>query len=231
MDPAEKPDVLQRLHDALDVADSSARLQAALAAGTYPDPDYVPILIARCAIEPDFYVRDTLTWSLARHNPEVSVPLLLVESNSLTDQARSQALHTLSKIGDPRGWSAITSRALRDPDDEVARSAWRAAVVLVPDAEKIQLAEELSSQLGRGNRDVQLSLSRAIAVLGDASASALGASANDPRAEVRAHALATERLIADPDEGFDSAMFEARRIVALAGMPIGRAEDDSPRPE
>jgi len=41
--------------------DQSVRLKAALAAGTYPDPEYIEILIAQCAHEPDFFVRDTLT--------------------------------------------------------------------------------------------------------------------------------------------------------------------------
>ena len=51
-----------RLREALRDPSSSARLQAALAAGTHPDPAYVGALIEQCAVEPDFYVRDMLTW-------------------------------------------------------------------------------------------------------------------------------------------------------------------------
>lgn len=41
--------------------------------------------------------------------------------------------------------------------------------------------------------------------------------ADDPG--VRAHALATQRLLRDPDAGFELAIAEAKRIVALAGAP------------
>ena len=52
-----------RLLDALGAANSSTRLQAALAVGTHSDPGLVDALVARCAIEPDFFVRDMLTWA------------------------------------------------------------------------------------------------------------------------------------------------------------------------
>ncbi len=120
------------LRAALRSTDSSQRLQTALAAGTDPRDEYVPVLVERCAIEPDFYVRDMLTWALTRHPAELTVPLLLGEVLADGSQQRSQALHTLSKIRDPRGWQVITESLLRDPDDDVVRAAWRTAVVLVP---------------------------------------------------------------------------------------------------
>jgi HEAT repeat protein len=204
-----------RLLDALGGGNSSTRLQAALTVGTYPDPGLVDALIARCAIEPDFYVRDMLTWALTRLPAEITVPRLRAELRSERAQARSQALHTLSKIGDGNAWPAITRSLLRDADDEVARSAWRAAVVLVPAGEQKGLAAELAAQLGRGDRNVQLSLSRALVALGDVIEPALqtGLASDDPT--VRAHARATEQLLHDPDAGFDPAVDEAKRIAAL----------------
>jgi HEAT repeat protein len=204
-----------RLLDALGAGNSSTRLQAALAVGTHPDPGLVDALVARCAIEPDFYVRDMLTWALTRFPSEVTVPRLRAELRAERAQARSQALHTLSKIGDGNAWPAITRSLLHDADDEVARSAWRAAVVLVPAGEQKGLAAELAGQLGRGDRNVQLSLSRALVALGDVIEPALrtGLASDDPA--VRAHARATERLLSDPDAGFDPAVDEAKRIAAL----------------
>ncbi|WP_320066857.1 HEAT repeat domain-containing protein [Micromonospora sp. RTGN7] len=204
-----------RLIDALSAGNSSTRLQAALAVGTYPDPGLVDVLMARCAIEPDFFVRDMLTWALTRLPSEITVPRLRAELRSERAQARSQALHTLSKIGDGNAWPAITRSLLHDADDEVARSAWRAAVVLVPAGEQEGLAADLAAQLGRGDRNVQLSLSQALVALGDVIEPALqsGLASIDPT--VRAHARATELLLRDPDAGFDSAVNEARRIVAL----------------
>ncbi len=194
---------------------ASVRLRAALAVGSEPDPRLIGELVGRCALEPDFSVREMLTWALTRHPAPLTLPHLLDAVRSEHAQARSQALHTLSKIGDRRAWPAITRSLLTDADDEVARSAWRAAVVLVPEDEAPDLATVLASQLGRGGREVQLSLSRALIALGDAMLPAVHTAKGDPDPRVRAHALATEQLSHDPDTGFDFAIEEAKRILAL----------------
>ncbi|MFD4208822.1 HEAT repeat domain-containing protein [Micromonospora tulbaghiae] len=208
-----------RVLEALNAASSSARLQAALAMGTHADPAHVEALVARCAIEPNFFVRDMLTWALTRLPARLTVPRLCAELRSERAQARSQALHTLSKIGDVRAYPAVTRSLLRDADDEVARSAWRAAVVLAPDEERDALAAELASQLGRGGRDVALSLSRALVTLGDVVEPVLRAAMASTDPAVRAHARATALLRRDPDGGFDAAVDEAKRIVALGPEP------------
>src|SRR5690625_2872041 len=146
---------------ALTAPQSSTRLRAALAAGTRPDPALVEPLVARCRTEPDFFVRDMLTWALTRHPADLTVPLLLAELGSTAAQARSQAAHTLSKIGDARAWDAVRAGLLHDADDEAARSAWRAAVTLVPDGEEEALATELLRELGRGGAETRRSLCRA----------------------------------------------------------------------
>ena len=202
-----------RLRSALSVDSSSDRLQAALSAGSYPNPEFVGVLVDRCAVEPDFYVREMLTWALVRHPASIAVPLVIDQTRSPVPQARSQALHTLSKIGDPRGWPAITPSLLLDAEDEVARTAWRAAVVLVPEEDEAALATTLASLLGRGDRQSKLSLSRALADLGDAAWPALNDASQHAEVAVRIHALATTRMIDDPDEGFDTAMFEAAQSV------------------
>ncbi|WP_199752089.1 HEAT repeat domain-containing protein [Actinoplanes sp. ATCC 53533] len=204
-----------RLLDALGAGASSARLQAALAAGARADPGLVEALVERCAIEPDFFVRDMLTWALTRLPREITVPRLCAELCSERARARSQALHTLSKIGDRAAWPAITRSLLHDADDEVARSAWRAAVVLVPAGEQRGLAADLVAQLGRGDRAVRLSLSRALVALGEVIEPALRSASAGADPAVRAHARATERLLRDPDAGFEPAVEEAIRIVAL----------------
>ncbi|MFI9011582.1 HEAT repeat domain-containing protein [Actinosynnema sp. NPDC053489] len=201
--------------NALRADDSSARLRAALAVGSDPDPALVDVLVERCGVEPDFFVRDMLSWALTRLAPEVSLPRLRAELGSDRARARAQALHTLSKIGDRAAWPWITRDALRDADDEVARTAWRAAVVLVPEGERTALADELVGQLGRGDREVRLSLSRALVDLGDVAEPALARAATDPDPAVAEHARATELLLRDPESGFDAAVAEARRISAL----------------
>uniref|UniRef100_UPI0018EEBF30 HEAT repeat domain-containing protein n=1 Tax=Micromonospora sp. S4605 TaxID=1420897 RepID=UPI0018EEBF30 len=215
MDSAHRDVQDTRLLDALAAGNSSTRLKAALAIGSRPEPGLVDALVARCAVEPDFFVRDMLTWALTRLPAQITVPKLRAELRSARAQARSQALHTLSKIGDRSAWPAITPSLLHDTDDEVARTAWRAAVVLVPDEEKGALAAELATQFGRGDRQVRLSLSRALAALGDVVEPILRTAMAHHDPTVRAHAGATERLLRDPDAGFDLAVDEARRVVAL----------------
>lgn len=204
---------------ALENSDPSVRVRAAMAIGTNPDPALVGRLVERCAVEPDFFVREALTWALTRHPASVTVPRLVAELDPGGPQARSQALHTLSKIGDRQAWPAITRALLTDPDDEVAKAAWRAAVVLVPDGEVPGLVAVLATQLGRGGRETQLSLSRALAALGEVILPALRSAADDPA--VRAHAVATERLLENPDAGFDLAVGEAQRVSVMGD---GRAD-------
>jgi HEAT repeat protein len=200
---------------ALAADDPSTRLKAALAAGSNADQGLLDTLVGRCAIEPDFFVREMLTWALTRFSPDITVPRLVAELLSERVQARSQALHTLSKIRDARAWPAITRSLLRDADDDVAQSAWRAAVVLVPEDQKSGLAEELAGQFGRGGRGTQLSLSRALISLGEVVIEPVlkRAMASDDSG-VRAHADATERLLRDPNAGFQHASNQVKRILA-----------------
>ena len=206
----------ERLRSALSAPSASERLQAAMDSGTHPHPSFVRVLVEQCALETDFNVREMLTWSLVRQETSITVPLVIAQTESDISQARSQALHTLSKIGDPRGWEAITPALLLDADDTVARTAWRAAVVLVPEEHEAALAATLSSLLGRGDREIKQSLTYALAGLGDAAWQALTDASTHANPDVRIHAAATSRIINDPDQGFDAAWWEATRAVGDA---------------
>jgi hypothetical protein len=212
------PDTM--LQSGLEAASSSARLQAALTAEINPRLANVDTLVARCAVEPDFFVRDMLTWALTRHDTTPTFDRVRRELGSEISQARSQALHTLSKIRDPRTWSIVTRELLQDPDDDVARAAWRTAVAAVPEDQAATLAGILATQLARGSGDVQRSLSRAFVALGPVVSEALAHAANHPNSEVCAHALATAGLIDNPDEDFEASIAEAKRTVALLGAPL-----------
>lgn len=224
--PAHEPDDSLSLGEvdpvvsALSGANSQKRLQAAMAIGTTAEARHLDILIERCRIEPDFFVRDMLTWALTRMPAEVVVPRLIAELSSDVPQAQSQALHTLSKIGDSRAWAAIdpAQRGLEligHPDAEVARSAWRSAAALVPGDHREKLASALVAQLGRGDLETQKSLSRAIVSLGDDLVSVLDGKLQAEEETVRTHAMATRDMFTDPDAGFAHALSEAKRVVAL----------------
>ncbi|MGC5285269.1 HEAT repeat domain-containing protein [Micromonospora sp. DT231] len=214
----EKDANTMRALQALESGDSSVRLRAALAVGTAPDPRFVDTLVERCAIEPEFFVREMVTWALLRHPSALTVAKLTGQLRSERAQARSQALHTLSKIGDRRAWPAVTRALLTDPDEEVARSAWRAAVALVPPGDEPELAEVLATQLGRGTRDTRLSLSRAFVALGAVAMPILRVAMTALDPQVRAHAIATQRLARDPDVGVESSIEEAKRVLALGAI-------------
>lgn len=176
------------LEEVLKSPDQSVRLKAALEAGTYPNPDHIKVLIRQCATEGDFFVRDTLSWALMRHDQKTVVEHLKVELHSENTQARSQALHTLSKIGDKENYSLITRDLLLDPDDFVASTAWRSASVLVPESEKPALVQLLVTQLGRGDSDTQFGLTRFLCAIGKPIVAPLTQAAQSADEVIRTHA-------------------------------------------
>lgn len=221
-------DIAAGLRAALERADASERLRAAMDAGTRPHDAFVDVLVSRCAIEPDFFVRDMLTWALTRHDPARVIAALRPELESPFPQARSQGLHTLSKIGDPTTWSAITPALLHDEESAVARAAWRAAAGLVPDAQRADLAADLAVHLGRGDIETRRSLSRALVMVGEDARPAIDRSTASDDEAVRVHALATRALLDDPDAGFEGALDAARRVAAVRNAPQARDAPETP---
>ena len=215
-------DRVEKLGRGLAHPNTAVRLRAALAAGTHPQGEFIELLLERCGVEPDFYVRDMLTWALI-HQPRAEVvPQLRVDLGSSYAQARGQALHTLSKIGDPQAWDWITLDHIHDPDDVVAVPAWRVAVAVAPDDRLQWLATELLKELGRSDHDTMRSLARAIVAIGDRAAAwddetgvcviepmleAAIARTEDPK--VLAHAEATLHLHRNPGTSFSLTQSEA----------------------
>jgi HEAT repeat protein len=198
-----------RLEAALTSPDPSSRVQAAMTAGTHPRPEYVPVLVAQCRIEPQFLVREMLTWALTRHDADEVLDRLLGELHSRGAQIRAQALHTMSKIGGPRVWPAITTDLLTDADDSVARVAWRTAARHVPGAEASALADVLATQFARGEDDTRRSLSEAFATLGEPARPQVEWALATGGPYTRAHAAVTARFMDDPEATYDEAVAAA----------------------
>ena len=196
-------------------ADPSVRLNAALRAGMTPSPADVEVLLRRCAAEPDFQVREMLTWALIRQPADQVVPRVVAELTRPEPQARQQALHTLSKFKDGSAWAAV-ARCLDDAEPDVVRTTWYTAVALAPLHKRQWLAEKLAAHLGRGDEDMQRSLSRALVALGaDVIGPVLAVAAERSNAAIRQHVAATERLLEDAESGFAGSLNHARREVAL----------------
>ncbi|MGZ0200886.1 hypothetical protein ACNFR7_11955 [Streptomyces sp. RM1] len=119
---------------------------------------------------------------------------------------------------------------LHDTDDEVARTAWRVAVVLVAEEEQGEVVGEMVMELRPGGRDVQLSLSRALVDLGDVTEPALATAAASPDPAVAAHARATELLRQNPETGYSQtpAPGDARRRRTRSGAPTRRSGGTPP---
>jgi hypothetical protein len=75
-----------------------------------------------------------------------------------------------------------------DSNDLVATTAWRAASVLVPDDQKAALVKILITQLGRGDSDVQFSLTRFLCAIGDEIVGPLKEATTSPREDIRVQA-------------------------------------------
>jgi HEAT repeat protein len=199
--------------------DGSVRLRAALTAGSTADPAFVDALVERCGVDADFFVRDMLTWALTRLPADRTVPRLMAELSSPFPQARSQALHTLSKLRDPRARPCVSAALLHDEEDEVARAAWRAAVVLVVAGEEPALADDLASELGRRNRECWRSLTRALVDLGEDARAPLDRAAASGTFAVRVHAAATLLMLDGLQRGFRAAVGAAQRVALEVGGP------------
>jgi HEAT repeat protein len=199
--------------------DGSVRLRAALTAGSTADPAFVDALVERCGVDADFFVRDMLTWALTRLPADRTVPRLMAELSSPFPQARSQALHTLSKLRDPRARPCVSAALLHDEEDEVARAAWRAAVVLVVAGEEPALADDLASELGRRNRECWRSLTRALVDLGEDARAPLDRAAASGTFAVRVHAAATLLMLDGLQRDFRAAVEAAQRVALEVGGP------------
>jgi hypothetical protein len=112
---------------------------------------------------------------------------------------------------DPHG----SASSVRQTHLLVARAAWRAAVGLAEYEEQGALAAVLASQLGRGDRDVQRSLSRAFVALGPEGSAAVA----QPAFAGNDLARTTEQLMREPDAEFDAAFAEAQRHLAFHATP------------
>ena len=207
------------LDSALKSTDQSVRLKVALMAGTYPAVDLIETLVLRCEVEPDFFVRDMLTWALIRNDIPMVIERLTPELLSSNSQARSQALHTLTKIGDSSTYPLVSGNLLFDADDKVAMTAWRAASLLAPKDEIPKLIPALITQLGRGSFEIQFALSRALCALGDEILEPLEALALSLNSEIREHVAFTLRLLKNPYLERKLALDFAEKVKVLKGTP------------
>ncbi|MFX0539981.1 HEAT repeat domain-containing protein [Ornithinimicrobium sp. Y1847] len=194
MDPTQpEPTPVERALAAALHTDSSVRQEAALRLGTVAEDEHAPAMVAMLVSEPDFYVRETLTWAVVARGA-AAMPHLLAALEG-DEPSRVQVLHALSKLQDPAAVEHILPLA-NDPDDAVAAKAWWAlGRTGTPEA-----APALLAHLGDTDEARRRELSRALEQLGEPAVAGLAERLADPESDLvtRRHAAEVLVLIGDP---------------------------------
>jgi HEAT repeat protein len=97
------------------------RLEAALELGKLADVHALPALLDRVGTEPDFFVRENVTWALVRMGDAAVLPLIAILERGDTT-SRFHAAHTLSKLADVRAVPALLV-ALDASDSELVQKS------------------------------------------------------------------------------------------------------------
>jgi HEAT repeat protein len=162
--------------------DKNMRGPAAIALGGSYVADALDGLLARVGHEPDFYVREDITWALVRMGEAAIAPLIGL-LNDESAAVRHHAAHTLGKINDPRAVEALIG-ALHDSDHMVAaRAAGSLKVIGVA-----QAIPALAGVLGHPHRETQTAVAEALERFGAEAIPAVLEAMNDTRWPVREHA-------------------------------------------
>jgi HEAT repeat protein len=172
---------MNQLVTELNHPDRVIRGRAAISLGS--DVGALPVLLQALRTETDVFVREDITWSLARMGDLALLPLLhlLFDRNAAT---RLQAAHTLGKIGDARAVSALAS-ALQDSDRAVVMKA-AFALGQIGDARAVPaLIRLLSSE----DDEIQAAAVEALVSFGSAAVTALAEVLEDTRWEARLAAV------------------------------------------
>jgi HEAT repeat protein len=114
-------ETLNTLLEELHHFDRDVRSRAAISLGNLGDANTLDALLEAICAEPDFFVREDLTWALVRMGEVAIQPLIdLLQADS--PSTRHQAAHVLGKIGDVRATEALIN-ALQDSNPEVVSKA------------------------------------------------------------------------------------------------------------
>lgn len=191
--PEQPRDPLTEVLVGLKHPDESIRQRAALALGSLVTADLAPQLAAMLWAEPDFFVRETLTWVLVRVG-DAALPHALAALGDERAQVRFDAVHLIGKIGDAAALPAVLP-VTADADDDVAAKA-RFVLTRLGDPAAIPA---LTAYLGRGGDDRRTELTRDLATFGAAAVPHLEEALGHDDEEVRRHARWVLDVIAEQE--------------------------------
>jgi HEAT repeat protein len=180
---------LTTLTEQLRHLDRDVRGRAALDLGNLGDTDAVASLIDALADEPDFYVREDITWALVRMREAALMPLMQ-RLQDASPTMRHLAAHTLSKISDSRSTEALV-QATQDADTAVAAKA----IFALGQIGDVAAIPALVMLLSDERREVQTSLNGVLERFGSDAIPALSEALHHERWQVREHAADTLGMI------------------------------------
>jgi HEAT repeat protein len=162
--------------------DRNVRSQAALALGKFGDSTAIDALLEALYTEPDFFVREDITWALVRMGAEAIEPLIdLLKHES--PEARHAAAHVLGKIGDKRAVKALIE-ALEDESIPVlTKSAFSLGQM-----DAVESVSALTRLIGHEDREVQTTITREIERFAETAFPLVVDLLKDERWQVREHA-------------------------------------------
>lgn len=174
-----------------------SRNQRTLAALSVTPADTAALseLVERLGTEPDFSVREHLTWAVVQLG-EQALPVLQAQLNHTAPEVRLQVVHALTKLADPRTIPLLVS-LLADSELPIIRKALFALGQLrSPEA-----AAALISQLGHPDLETATVLSEALQAQGELALPALHEALTQPEAAVRTQAAEALGRLGDPRSG------------------------------
>ena len=140
--------------------DKNVRIEAALELGKLADVQALRALLDRVGIEPDFFVRENVTWALVRIGDAAVLPLIAILERGDT-ASRFHAAHTLSKLADVRAVPALLA-ALDASDGELVQKAVYALGALRDD----RALPELVARIGETSGAYRSTLHDAVTAFG-----------------------------------------------------------------
>jgi HEAT repeat protein len=175
-------EVLQTLIEQLHHPDKNVRSSAVFALEKLDDVGVADALIQALSTEPDFYVREDLTWALVRIGEPAFQKLVAVLGDPQA-AGRPYIAHTLSKMRDARTVDALLA-VLHDSDIAVVRKA----VFALGQIGEARAISAIVMLLGCEDEELQTVLTQALEKFGASAVPALLSALKDENPTVREQA-------------------------------------------
>lgn len=198
--------------------DKNVRYEAAMAVGTRCETECADPLVNALWTEPDFFVRETMTWAVLRLEEDTRLAVLAAVATDQSPDVRTRALHVLSKFANPETVDAVLAH-INDPDAVVARKArWALSRIREPRA-----VPHLVALLGEHEAEERNALTDDVAAFGSAAIEFLVEALASDVAAVRLHAADVLCYIGHPDaeqaaDQLGAAVRDREVSVAIAAL-------------